>query len=549
MATLYQPEFEVLLNGFNISNTIKPYLISINIEEVFNTSFAPTKLEMIFHSKYTRSSAWKYKDTIKVKLWWKPFPLFFYESPTFYVDYIDDIKDGSGGQLYRVSALAADPSLGFRYGVNEISYTNTTILTAVNNFASLFGLSVSQNLASNVFLGTINDINNVTDPPNVNLCQIDFNSYADMLKYICDTYGYYGDIRGTTLRIFDIGTAVTDTSRFFVWDLNEIFSFNAKQSYTPLYREYNVFYIDRDDADAYAIGQSRPLPYLELNNKVENIDFDSAYNNVQSASRRLTARILQDYLSGFEVTLSMSALPEFTAGNVFLLNNDYGNHAGFYRCTRCVHRVDGNGWTSELTGYPINKPLSNFATFTVGYLGNTTIPTETLTVNTNLSGTLTALTGSQLDAYAKHLNPNYTQNLGDIFVTEGNKAGNTIRADIAFCISLHETRNYTFKDLLDTFNPLFIIVSAGLDEPHNFGNWNTGIRGGVQHLFAYARATGSPADPIVDPRFSFVTRGSATTLDALNGVWTTDLDFVARVKSYIQGLYSFHYPNSRIIVS
>lgn len=552
MATLYYPRFEIKINGFDISKTIAPYLVSITIEEVFNTSFTPTKLELIFHSKYTRSTAWQYKDTITVKLWWEPLILFVYQSPTFYVDYIDDIKNGGGDQLFRVSALAADPSLGFTYGFNQLTYTNTTISTAVTNFASAFGLTLVQNFASNVYLGTIKDINNI-NPPDVNLCRISFNSYADMLKYICDTYGYYGDLRGTTLRMFDIGTAVSDVTRFYIWDFGEIFGFNAKQSYTQLYKEYNIFYINRDNANAYSIALSRPTPYTQLNNKVDNIDFNDAYNNIESATRRLRARILQDYLEGFEVTINSSGLPEFTAGNVFLLNPDYGSHAGFYRCTKCIHRVDGsNGWISELTGYPISKVSADFATFTVAYLGNTRLPDpkDTLTISTNIKGTLSLLTGTQLDQYAKALNPNYNQNLGNTFITEGNKSGNKIRADIAFCIALYETVNFTNKDLLDTFNPLFIGTVDNLNIPFNYINWANGVRGGIQHLYAFATpGTTPPADPIIDPRFNYVTRGSATTVDALQGKWTNNLDFSRFIKALMFGLYSKFYPKKTIDIS
>lgn len=551
MATLYRPKFQILINGFDVSATIEPYLISINIEEVFDNSFTPTKLELIFHSKYTRSSAWQYKDMISVKLWWEPYPSFFYQSPTFYVDYIDDYKD-SNGQTFRVSAMAADPTLGFNYGVGEITYTNTAITTAVSNFATLFGLTLNQNLASGVTIGTIKDINNTTTPPNVNLCTAEFDSYADMLKYICETYGYFGDLRGKSLRLFGIETAATSTSRFYVWDLNELFSFNAKQTFTPLYKEYQCIYVERP-ANTYALGTSQPLSTGQLNNKINKLDLNEAYNNVASATRRLSAEILKDYVSGFEVVLTMSALPEFSAGNVFLLDADYGNHRGFYRCTKCVHRVDAGGWVAEVTGYPIAKPEEAFASFTVGYLGNTTTPASTtLTVSTNLGGTLSSsvLTGAQLDAYAKLINPDYTQNLGATFVTEGNKSGNSIRADIAFCIALYETRGFTLKLCLDTFNPGRIATAGGqVSPPHNFSNWNNGVRGQIQQMFAYRYATGSPSDTIISPRYSFVTRGIAPTVDQLVDRWNADLDFGTVVKGYLKGLYQMHYPDRTIVIS
>lgn len=542
MATLYQPEFEVLINGFNVSNTIKPHLISISIEEVFNTSFAPTKLEMIFHAKYIRSSSWRYKDTVRVRLWWKESPLFLYESPTFYVDYIDDIKDNA--QTFRVSALAADPTLGFNYGVEEIKYTNTTIQTAITNFGSLFGLTVSQNLASNVFLGTIK---NVFSSPTPSFTSVfaDFESYADMLKYICETYGYYGDLRGRNLRLLAVESAFTNNPRFLVPPLDEVNSFDAKQSYTPLYKQYNLYYTS---GSSLLGGFVQPPMAAQLNEKQLNIDYADAYFGVNSASRRLLAEFYQDLIEGFEVTVNVSAQPEFRAGDIFLLDANYGLHEGFYRCTRCIHRVDGNGWVTEISGFPLNKTQNDKAYFIVGYQGNTTIPGDDnpLTINTNLTGTLTALTGSQLDEFADSIFPDYnTPGLGSIFISEGNKPGNTIRPDIAFCLALVVTQNFTFTPLVSVNNPGELFNSAG-NAYASFSTWNLGIRAMIQHLFAYARATGSPADPIVDPRFSSVVRGSATTLFQLTGNWNSnlDLDYMVRVK--MRKLYERFYPDRKI---
>jgi hypothetical protein len=535
---MYTPSYKITINNFDVSSTIAPYLISINIEEIFSTTFEPTKLELIFHSKYTRSSSWKYKDLIKVELWWQPFPLFKYISPTFYVDYVDDIK-GVQGQLFRISALSADPNLGFNYGVDSLNFTNKTIFSAVNDFATEFNLSLSQNLSANIYMGQLD-----LTPPYTDV-SISFDSYADMLRYICNTFGYYGDIRGTELRLFKINTTFSSSSRFFVWELERISSLQYKQTYTDLYKEYKTKFIDRP-SDVLTIGTFTPDMSSELNNKIQNIDFDKAWYNSATAAERLQAEIDGDFLSGFELTIQCSALPEFTAGNVFLLDSSYGANSGFYRCTKCVHTVDAGGWNAEIVGFPVTILESTSATFTVGYFGRDTIPSDSITITQNLEG-ISTVTGTQLDNYAKSVNPNYNYNLGSTYVSEGGKILNSMRADISFCIAMVVTNNFTSSSLAAIFNPGGLGNFAG-DDLAIFPDWLIGIRAMIQRQYRYSTTEGTPADPIVDERYLFITRGSATTITQLQGKWTTNLDFSTLVISNLTQLHQTINPDKNIII-
>lgn len=52
----------------------------------------------------------------------------------------------------------------------------------------------------------------------------------------------------------------------------------------------------------------------------------------------------------------------------------------------------------------------------------------------------------------------------------------------------------------------------------SFASVRDGLRAQVQHLKAYA-STDALANPVVDPRFDLVQRGSATTVYDLGGTW------------------------------
>lgn len=543
MATLYQPKFNIFINNFNVTTSISPYLISIDLEDVFDANFTVSKLELTIHAKYLRSSNWQYKDQIKVELWWEPYPLFKYISGVFYVDYMEDVKSQGGLQTYIVSALEADPTLGFTYGSKQIVLTNKTTKQAVLDFKNLFGLTLSENMIPNVYLGTIKDFATATDFSTVTAT---FNSYAEMLIHICNTYGYFGNLSGKNLQIFSVESSFTDSSRFFVRSLKNIFSFNSKQVYNSLKQSYNSVGYNRIlNSLQYAL--LRPPQYTNLNNKTENLEITDTYYNMESAQERLYGAMYRDFYTGFEVTINTPALPEFEAGNIFLLDSSYGVHEGYHRCTRVRHKVDGNGWVAELTGFPLKIISATVATFNVGYTGSFYNPVDPviLSISQSIRGTAPTLTATQLDSFAKYYNPNYTLNLGAAFISEGVKSANLIRPDIAFCLALVVTKNFTDADLVVKKNPGAI---AGSGVPFaTFTDWTTGgIRAEIQHLFAYATSTGSPADTIVDPRYGFVGRGTATTIDALINKWNSDLDFSSNLKDKLLNFYIFLNPKKII---
>lgn len=69
----------------------------------------------------------------------------------------------------------------------------------------------------------------------------------------------------------------------------------------------------------------------------------------------------------------------------------------------------------------------------------------------------------------------------------------------------------------------------------SFPNMRTGVRAHVQHLKAYG--TNEPLrQPLVDPRFGYVERGSAESVQALTGRWAVDPGYGPKVIAHAHRL-------------
>lgn len=127
-------------------------------------------------------------------------------------------------------------------------------------------------------------------------------------------------------------------------------------------------------------------------------------------------------------------------------------------------------------------------------------------------------TVQQMQAYIKKVNPNVPKSVIDmipLYLSEGKAEG--IRGDIAFAQSCLETGNFTFKDSAvklsqNNFCGLGVLDNGMLGA--SFPTPQLGIRAQIQHLKAYANRQ-PLKNEVVDPRFSLVTRGSASTVQHL----------------------------------
>lgn len=542
MATIYEPQFELTINGFNVSDTVKKYLISIQLENSFDANFTVSKLDVVFHSNYQRSLSWKAKDQLQVKLWWKPFPQFVYTSPVFYLDYVTDNKASSGLQTYLVSALSAEPELGFKYFADDITYTNKTVKTALSEFATSYNLNLTENVSNNVYLGVINNYANTNNRDTV---VAKFNSYAEFLRHVCNKFGYLGSLNGRDLRILKIDSDYTTASRFFIQEMNKVNDINFKQTFNRIRSKYSLDVIDRDDGNKIKRINLIPTFAGNLNSKEVIIDPGDAHYNAETASEALYGAMYGDYINNFEIEIRCSGLPGFTAGYVFLLDSTYGSYEGYYRCTKVRHTINSSGWNSVIYGFPLSVLAQNVAYFQIGYYGSTTFaknPDNNFNLSQQLSGRTYVLGANKFDEFAKILNPDYTFNFGNLFLEEGNKDGNRIKPDFAFCVAMFTTNNFRDEYVASKNNPFGLGELTGAIEA-TFPSMQIGIRAGIQHLYAYANQIGNPQDPLVDPRWAFVTRGIAPRIDDLSGRWLARIDMGRAVRSKILEFYRISYPS------
>lgn len=127
-------------------------------------------------------------------------------------------------------------------------------------------------------------------------------------------------------------------------------------------------------------------------------------------------------------------------------------------------------------------------------------------------------TAEQMEAYIKAKNPSVEKSVIDmipLYLSEGQTEG--VRGDIAFAQSCLETGNFTFSGsavTLDQNNFCGMGVTSNGLKGNSFKTPQLGIRAQIQHLKAYA-STAALVQEIIDPRFQYVTRGSAIYVEWL----------------------------------
>lgn len=98
----------------------------------------------------------------------------------------------------------------------------------------------------------------------------------------------------------------------------------------------------------------------------------------------------------------------------------------------------------------------------------------------------------------------------------------TVRPEVALSLMLHETGAFRFGGDVSPEQNNFggLGATGGGRKGASFRSRAEGVEAVIQHLFAYASSDPIPAGrSLVDPRFAFVRRGSAKTLEELAGKW------------------------------
>lgn len=199
-------------------------------------------------------------------------------------------------------------------------------------------------------------------------------------------------------------------------------------------------------------------------------------------------------------------------------------------------------WWDRLYGYTMN----DFRKDVAAYINNNQpgAPENSIAI----MGTAKA-TAAQMKAYiATHNSNKKWQDIVDIYLEEGKAEG--VKGDIAFAQSCLETGNFKFTgDVAEEQNNFAGIgTTGGGVKGHSFPDVRTGVRAQIQHLKAYASKE-ALKNVCVDPRFNLVTRGSATTVDALGGKWAMGTGYgknITRIYSNILAIQTNQTDTSNI---
>lgn len=151
-------------------------------------------------------------------------------------------------------------------------------------------------------------------------------------------------------------------------------------------------------------------------------------------------------------------------------------------------------------------------------------------------------TPTSFDAFRSHVsrkNPDlhwyYAQRLYEIYERESMLEG--VDLVVALAQMIHETDFLLFSGSVSAsqYNFAGLGATAPGEPGLSFPSLSVGIRAHVQHLKAYG-SRGPLNSELVDPRFGYVRRGSATTVLELTGRWATDPDYGPKVMVHVNHL-------------
>ncbi|WP_017317480.1 hormogonium tapered terminus morphoprotein TftA [Mastigocladopsis repens] len=113
-----------------------------------------------------------------------------------------------------------------------------------------------------------------------------------------------------------------------------------------------------------------------------------------------------------------------------------------------------------------------------------------------------------------------------------------VNHDIAFCQMCVETGFLRFGGDIRSEQNNFAGLGAigGGVEAASFESARIGVRAQIQHLKAYASLE-PLVQEVVDPRFRFVTRGIAPSINQLSGRWAADLEYGNKILAMLKRLY------------
>ena len=142
------------------------------------------------------------------------------------------------------------------------------------------------------------------------------------------------------------------------------------------------------------------------------------------------------------------------------------------------------------------------------------------------------VTVERMYQFVSSRNPDFSREIAQAFFTVGERYG--VRGDIALCQAIIETGWFRFDNGTavkpSSHNYCGLGVKRRGDRGCSFSSVEEGVTAMIQHLFAYATRHPLPAgESMVDPRFSYVDRGCASTWEGLSGRWAMNKKYGKKI--------------------
>ncbi len=143
--------------------------------------------------------------------------------------------------------------------------------------------------------------------------------------------------------------------------------------------------------------------------------------------------------------------------------------------------------------------------------------------------------------YVAARNPSFSREVAQAFYEIGELYG--IRGDIALCQAIIETGWFRFDNGTavppTSHNYCGLGVKKRGDKGCSFGSIREGVTAMIQHLFAYSCRDELPdGEDMLDPRFSYVNRGSATSWESLSGRWAMNRHYGRNILTIYKNMLS-----------
>lgn len=152
----------------------------------------------------------------------------------------------------------------------------------------------------------------------------------------------------------------------------------------------------------------------------------------------------------------------------------------------------------------------------------------------------TNVTVDQAKAWAKSKGATQTFiNLADLYFKYSSSHGN-VNPAIAYAQAAKEISYGNFPSGLDEtyYNP-YAVKDASNNDYVKFNSWDEGVQAQLDHLALYAGADGYPKDSTYDPNDSVDLKGTATTLSALSGKWSTSSSYGSDIANLYEDLLNY----------